>query len=184
MIATFFATPADLRQWFENNHDREKELLVGFYKVGSGKPSITWPDSVDQALCFGWIDGVRKTLDQESYCIRFTPRRPKSIWSAVNIKKVAALQQQGLMHAAGLASFEKRSKDRSAIYAYEKAPVQLAADYDRLFRANAPAWDFFQKQAPGYRQVTLNWVMTAKQEKTRLSRLQTLIAGSAAGRKL
>jgi uncharacterized protein YdeI (YjbR/CyaY-like superfamily) len=184
LTPTFFATPADLRHWFEKNHDREKELLVGFYKVGSDKPSITWPESVDQALCFGWIDGIRKTLDQESYCIRFTPRKPKSIWSAVNINKVAALQQQGLMQPAGLACFEKRTEDRSAIYAYEKAPVQLAAGYEQQFRENARAWDFFQQQAPSYRQVAMNWVMTAKQEKTRLSRLQTLIAGSAAGRKV
>jgi uncharacterized protein YdeI (YjbR/CyaY-like superfamily) len=184
MNPIFFATPADLRQWFENNHDREKELLVGFYKVNSGKAGITWPESVDQALCFGWIDGIRKTIDQESYCNRFTPRKPGSNWSAVNINKVAALQQQGLMHPAGLASFDKRTEDRSRVYAYEKTPAPLAQEYEKRFRENQKAWAFFQSQAPYYHRVALNWVMTAKQEKTRLSRLDTLIASSEAGRKV
>jgi uncharacterized protein YdeI (YjbR/CyaY-like superfamily) len=173
-----------LRQWFEQNHDQEKELLVGFYKVGSRRPSITWSESVDQALCFGWIDGVRKSLDPDSYCIRFTPRKPKSIWSAVNIEKVAVLQQQGLMHPAGLASFDKREEDRSRVYAYETAPVQLAEAYEKQFRQNPTAWAFFQSQGAYYRQVAMNWVMTAKQEKTRLSRLETLIRSSEAGHKV
>jgi uncharacterized protein YdeI (YjbR/CyaY-like superfamily) len=184
MTPIYFATPAELRQWFEQHHEQEKELLVGFYKVGSGKPSITWSESVDQALCFGWIDGVRRNIGQDSYCIRFTPRKSKSNWSAVNIKKVEALQQQGLLHPAGQACFEKREEARSRVYAYEKAPVLLAEAYERRFRENPQAWDFFQSQGAYYRRVATNWVMTAKQEKTRLSRLETLIQSSEAGRKV
>jgi uncharacterized protein YdeI (YjbR/CyaY-like superfamily) len=178
-----FASPAELRQWFEKNHDREKELLVGFYKVGSPKPSITWSEAVDQALCFGWIDGIRRSIDGESYQNRFTPRKPKSNRSGVNIRKVEALIAQGLMHPAGLASYALRQEARSRVYSYQMEPHQLAAEFEARFKANPGAWDFFQSQAPYYRRLCINRVMSAKQEKTRISRLESLIQKSAAGRK-
>ncbi|MBD0331135.1 MAG: bacteriocin-protection protein, partial [Chitinophagaceae bacterium] len=148
MKPKFFPTPSDFRKWLEKNHDKKKELLVGFHKVSTGKPSITWPQSVDQALCFGWIDGIRKSIDKDSYCIRFTPRNPKSNWSAVNIKKVAELTQKGLMHPAGIAAFEKREESRSAIYGYENEPIKLATKYEKQFKANKKAWRFYEAQPP------------------------------------
>jgi uncharacterized protein YdeI (YjbR/CyaY-like superfamily) len=181
---TFFATPAAFRAWLERNHDKEPELLVGFYKRGSGKPSITWPESVDQALSFGWIDGVRKRIDDESYTIRFTPRRKGSIWSAINIKRVAELTKQGLMHAAGVAAFEQRSDKKSAVYAYENAPRELDPAYEKKFRANKKAWKYFNEQAPSYRRLAFYWVMSAKKEETRERRLLQLIDDSAKQRKL
>jgi uncharacterized protein YdeI (YjbR/CyaY-like superfamily) len=184
MKPTFFATPAAFRAWLEKHHDKEPELLVGFYKRGSGKPSITWPESVDQALSFGWIDGVRKRIDDESYTIRFTPRRKGSIWSAINIKRVAELTKQGLMHAAGLAAFGRRSDRKSAIYAYENAPRELEPAYEKRFRANRKAWKYFNDQAPSYRRVAVYWVMSAKKEETRERRLSQLIDDSAEQRKL
>jgi len=180
---TFFATPAAFCAWLELHHDTAKELLVGFYKVGSGQPSITWPQSVDEALCFGWIDGVRRRIDEASYSIRFTPRRPRSIWSAVNIARVQELTQLGLMRPAGLAACEARSGDRSAIYAYEQpGGVALSADDEQSFRANEPAWAFFQAQPAWYRRTATWWVISAKKEETRRKRLLTLIDDSAQGR--
>ena len=179
MMPVFFAKPSDLRKWLEANHQTETELLVGFHKVGSGKPSITWPQSVDEALCFGWIDGVRKTIDKDSYCIRFTPRKPNSIWSAVNIRKVGELTKQGLMQPAGLASFAKRTESKSQIYAYEKAPLSLSDDFVEQFKARKEAWDFFTRQAPSYQKTIIHWIMTAKQATTRLTRLTKTIAASA-----
>lgn len=183
MQPTFFATPAALREWLQQHHEKETELLVGFYKTGSGKPSITWPQSVDQALCFGWIDGVRRNIDEESYSIRFTPRKPKSIWSAVNIKKVAELTEQGLMQPAGLAAYAKREEKRSAIYSFENEEMQLLPAYEQQFKANKAAWDFFQSQAPWYKKLWHHRIMSAKQEKTQLSRLQKLIGVSAEGKR-
>ena len=180
-IPTFFATQSDFRKWLQKNHDRETELLVGFYKVGSGKPSITWPESVDEALCFGWIDGVRKNINKDSYQIRFTHRKSTSIWSAINIKKIEELTKQGLMHPAGLASFEKRTESRSEIYSYEKEAAELTPNFKTLFKANKKAWDYFQALAPSYKKVSTHWVMSAKQEATRLKRLNQLISDSAAG---
>ena len=158
--------------------------MVGFYKIGSGKPSLTWPQSVDEALCFGWIDGVRKSIDGESYCIRFTPRRANSIWSAVNIKKVAELTQQGLMQPAGLAAFGKRQESKSEIYAYEKQPAKLDDNFAKEFQASEKAWAFFQAQAPSYQKIAIHWVMSAKQEATRIRRLEKLITVSAARKRL
>jgi uncharacterized protein YdeI (YjbR/CyaY-like superfamily) len=180
-IPTFFAKQADFRKWLQKNHKKETELLVGFYKIGSGKPSMTWPQSVDEALCFGWIDGVRKSIDKESYQIRFTKRKPTSIWSAINIKKIEELKKQGLMQPAGLASFEKRTESKSRLYSYEKGEVELPEDFKKLFKANKKAWDYFQSLAPSYRKVSKHWVMNAKQEATRLKRLNQLISESAAG---
>jgi uncharacterized protein YdeI (YjbR/CyaY-like superfamily) len=183
MKPTFFATAADFRKWLEKNHDTVPELLVGFYKKGSGKPSITWPESVDEALCFGWIDGVRRTIDEESYSIRFTPRRPRSNWSAVNLKRVDELTKLGRMHPAGLRAFEAR--DPSRTYSYERKEDQkLDAAYEAKLKANKKAWTFFQAQPPYYRRIASLWVMDAKKEETRLKRLATLIDDSAHGRRI
>jgi uncharacterized protein YdeI (YjbR/CyaY-like superfamily) len=172
----FFASPAEWRAWLEKHHADRQELWVGFYKRESGRPSITWPESVDGALCFGWIDGVRKSIDPASYKIRFTPRKPRSIWSAINVKRAKELSKSGLMHAAGLAAFEKRDGDRSAIYAYEqRKSAQLPAEFEKQFLANAGAWAFFQAQPPWYRRTSTYWVINAKKEETRLKRLATLI---------
>jgi uncharacterized protein YdeI (YjbR/CyaY-like superfamily) len=179
----FFATPDRFRKWLEKNHGRAQELLVGLYKKGSGRPSITWPESVDEALCFGWIDGVRRSIDEDSYSIRFTPRRPGSIWSAVNVKRAHELVARGAMRPAGLAAFEARSDKKSGIYAYEQRELaKLTAAAQRQFRTNARAWEFFQKQPPWYRRTATYWVATAKKEETRQRRLATLIADSEQGR--
>ncbi|HEU4556652.1 MAG TPA: YdeI/OmpD-associated family protein [Longimicrobium sp.] len=181
----FFATPEEFRAWLQASHATAGELWVGFYKVGTGRPSITWPQSVDEALSFGWIDGIRKRIDDESYVIRFTPRRTGSIWSAVNIKRMGELIAEGRVHPAGLAAFEKRRDDKSAIYSYEqKKTAELPEEYEHRFRENAAAWKFFQSQAPWYRRNTAHWVISAKKEETREKRLATLIADSAAGRRI
>ncbi len=172
----FFASPKEWRAWLEENHAGVQEFWVGFYKRDSGHPSITWPEAVDGALCFGWIDGVRKSIDAASYKIRFTPRKPRSIWSAINIKRVKELSKLGLVHAAGLAAFEKRDGDRSAIYAYEqKRNAKLPGEYEKKLRANEEAWSFFQSQPPWYRRNATYWVISGKKEETRLKRLATLI---------
>jgi len=180
-IPTFFAKQSDFRKWLQKNHKKETELLVGFYKVDSGKPSMTWSQSVDEALCFGWIDGVRKSIDKDSYQIRFTQRKSTSIWSAINIKKIEELTKQGLMEPAGLASFEKRTEGKSKIYSYEKEKVELTQNFKKLFKANKKAWNYFQSLAPSYRKVSAHWVMSAKQETTQIKRLNQLISDSAAG---
>jgi uncharacterized protein YdeI (YjbR/CyaY-like superfamily) len=180
----FFPTPSSFRKWLEKNHDKVKELLVGFYKVNSGKPSMTWSESVDEAICFGWIDGVRKSMDAESYSIRFTPRKPGSIWSAINIQKVEHLSKKGLMHPSGIAAFEKRKDNKSRIYSYEKPPQGLSDDFLKKFKLNEKAWQFFQSMAPSYRRTAVHWVMNAKQENTRMKRLDELINDSEAGRKI
>jgi uncharacterized protein YdeI (YjbR/CyaY-like superfamily) len=173
---TFFATPADFRAWLAKNHGAFDELWVGFYKRDSGKPSITWPESVDCALCFGWIDGVRKSLGEESYMIRFTPRKPESTWSAINIRRVEAMTKDGLMHAVGLAAFAKRSQKKSAIYAYEqRKAAQLDVEAEKQFRANKKAWKFFQSMPAWYRRTATYWVISAKREETKQKRLATLI---------
>ena len=181
--ATFFADPAAWRRWLEKNHATATELLVGFFKKGSERPSITWPEAVDGALCFGWIDGVRRRIDDESYSIRFTPRRARSIWSAVNVRRVAALAEAGLMTPAGLGAFEGRSAARTAVYAFEQrnAAVLAPADEKRL-RTNLKAWKFFQSRPPWYQRTVTWWIVSAKQETTRQRRLTTLITDSAAGR--
>lgn len=181
MTPIFFAKPSDFRKWLQKNHKKETELLVGFHKVGSGKPSMTWSQSVDEALCFGWIDGVRKSIDKDSYQIRFTRRKPTSIWSAINIKKMEELSKRGLMQPAGLASFEKRTEVKSKIYSYEKEEAALPLKFEKLFKVNKKAWNYFQSLAPSYKKVSTHWVMTAKQETTRLKRLNQLISESAAG---
>ena len=176
---TFFPTPADFRAWLEANHDKFGELLVGFYKKDSGKPSITWPESVQVALCFGWIDGVRKSLDETSYTIRFTPRKPTSTWSAINIKFVQELTKKGLMDPAGLKAFAARNAKKSGIYSYEQRKnAQFTRKQAKQFRANKTAYEFFRSQAPWYQRVCTYWVITAKREETRCKRLSELIAHS------
>lgn len=177
-MATFFETQQHFRTWLQKNHLRHSELVVGFYKVDSGKQSMTWSQSVDQALCFGWIDGVRKSIDTESYCIRFTPRKPNSIWSTVNIRKVEALTKAGLMKPEGLKAFSLRQEEKSGIYSHEKEAAVLTPEYEKLFKTEKVAWNFFCAQAPSYRKVITHWIMSARQEKTRLSRLQKTIVAS------
>ena len=177
MTPIFFPTPAHLRAWFKLHHATAPELLVGYYKVGSGRPSVTWPESVDEALSVGWIDGIRRSLDAERYTIRFTPRRPGSIWSAVNIRRAGALIAAGRMLPAGQRAFAARKEHRSGIYAYEQRPAALEAQYERVVRRNKAAWAFFEKQPPSYKK-TIAWhIVSAKKEETRLARLQKLIAG-------
>ncbi|MTI40210.1 YdeI/OmpD-associated family protein [Fulvivirga lutimaris] len=178
MSPTFFPTPADFRKWLAKNHKTSTELIVGYYKVATGKPSITWPESVDQALCFGWIDGIRRSVDEESYSVRFTPRRPDSFWSTVNINKVEALTKQGLMMPAGIKAFELRTEKNSRVYSFENEAQVLPADYQKIFKANKKAWQFFKNLAPSYYRTSVHWIVSAKQEKTRLSRLEKIIAAS------
>jgi uncharacterized protein YdeI (YjbR/CyaY-like superfamily) len=180
---TFFASPDDFRAWLEEHHAEASELMVGFHKKSSGRPSITWPEAVDQALCFGWIDGVRKSIDETSYMIRFTPRKARSTWSTVNINRARELQDLGLMHPAGITAFERRSEDRSGIYSHEQGDaVTLDREFEQEFRANAQAWEYFQRQAPSYRKAAIWWIASAKKVETRRKRLAALIADSARGR--
>lgn len=174
----FFENQLVFRDWLQQNHETANELIVGFYKISSHKPSLTWSQSVDQALCFGWIDGVRRTIDDESYCIRFTPRKSTSIWSAINIKKVEELQKLGSMKPEGQKAFDLRKEDRSKIYSHEKEPVKLEPAYEKQFKTNKIAWDFFNAQAPSYKKIMIYWIMNAKQEKTRLARLEKTITYS------
>jgi uncharacterized protein YdeI (YjbR/CyaY-like superfamily) len=179
MNPTFFATQNEFRAWLEKHHQKETELLVGFYKVNSKKPSMSWSESVDQALCFGWIDGVRRSINEESYSIRFTPRKKSSIWSAINIKKIEDLTKAGLMTPEGEKAFALRSEERSGIYSHEKEPSVLDPEFEKQFKANTIAWEYFNKQAPSYKKVMIHWIMTAKQKKTRISRLEKTINISA-----
>lgn len=180
----FFPTPRELQQWFARHHLTVEEVWIGFHKKGSGRPSITWPESVDEALCVGWIDGLRKSMDEHSYKIRFTPRRRGSIWSAVNIRRVEVLTAEGRMRERGLQAFAARIERRSGIYSYEQRTAQLAEPYATLFQQHPKAWALFQAQPASYRKAACWWVVTAKQETTRLRRLDQLIADSAAGRRI
>jgi uncharacterized protein YdeI (YjbR/CyaY-like superfamily) len=179
----FFATPDEFRAWLEKYHDSAREVLVGYYKTGSSRPSMTWPQSVDEALCFGWIDGVRKRIDDERYMIRFTPRKPGSNWSAVNVARVKELTELGLMRPAGLNAFQERAEAKTGVYAYEQRDAAALDDAeDREFRANPQAWAFFQARPPSYRTAAIWWVVSAKKPETRRKRLATLIDDSANGR--
>jgi uncharacterized protein YdeI (YjbR/CyaY-like superfamily) len=184
MTPQFFKNQFEFRKWLDKNHNSKTELLVGFYKVKSGKLNMTWSQSVDEALCYGWIDGIRKSIDEESYCIRFTPRRPTSNWSAINIKKVEELTKNGLMQSAGLEIFRLGRESKSNIYAYGNVPVKLSDEFEKIFKSNKKAWDFFQTMPPSYRKQATNWIMSAKREETRIKRLNTLIADSEAGNKI
>lgn len=184
MEPTFFATQSEFRKWLDKHHGAATELLVGFYKVGSGRESMTWPESVDQALCYGWIDGVRRRIDDESYSIRFTPRKPVSVWSAINIRKVEELNKKGLMKKSGLDAFEKRTENKSRIYAYENELVELSDEFKKAFSSDKKAWAFFSAQAPSYKKTIVHWIMRAKQESTRVSRLKKAIAESGKQKRL
>lgn len=181
MKPKFFSDQSKLRKWFEQNHDKKDELLVGFYKKSSGKPSITWNESVDEALCFGWIDGIRKSLDEISYTIRFTPRRKSSNWSTKNINRVEELISLKLMRPSGIAAYKNRKEEKSGIYSFEQRIVKLDKNYEAALKKNPKAWKYFQSRAPSYRRPVTHWIMSAKQEETRLKRLQILIKCSEAG---
>ena len=180
----FFATPADFRKWLGENHATASELWVGFYKKSSGRQSITWPESVDEALCFGWIDGIRKSVDEISYKIRFTPRRRRSIWSAINIKRAQELTNKKRMRSAGQKAFAVRTENKSGIYSYEQRRSELEEPYNSRLKKNKAAWDFFQTQPPSYRKAIGWWIVSAKKEETRLKRLEKLIEDSAKGKRL
>ncbi len=183
MKPAFFATPSEFRAWLEERHDSALELWVGFCKKSSGKPNISYPEAVDQALCFGWIDGVRKGIDHLRYTIRFTPRKPRSTWSAVNVKRAKELIELGLMRPIGLRAFRERALERSGIYSYEQRNAARLDDaHEQQFRANTRAWRFFQSQPPWYRRTAIWWVVSAKKEETRLKRLAALIENSEHGR--
>ena len=184
MKPVFFRSPAEFRKWLEKNHASLTEVYVGFHKKHTGKPSLTWPESVDQALSFGWIDGIRRSIDDESYHIRFTPRKAKSIWSAVNIKKIAELQKLGLMKPAGLEAFNKRNEKRSKVYSYEEKAQSLSGEFLKKLKANKKAWTFFESQAPWYKRTASAWIMRAVREETKLKRLEEVIRDSEAGRKI
>jgi len=184
MTPIFFQDQKEFRKWLEKNHKNESELLVGYYKVGTGKPSMTWSQSVDEALCFGWIDGIRRSIDNERYCIRFTPRKPTSIWSNINLRKVEELKNKGLMKQSGLEVFNKRKISNSGIYSFEKDPTKLTDIFENIFKANKHAWEYFIKQAPSYQKTIRHWIMNAKQETTQLSRLNKTIIASEKEKKL
>ena len=177
----FFATPADLRGWFERHHEQAGELWVGYYKKATGLPSINWPESVDAALCFGWIDGIRKAHDEQSYKIRFTPRRKGSHWSARNLGRMEHLMAEGLVAEAGLAAFRARDPEKERRASYEQKAIELPPEYERRLRAEPDAWDYFRNTRPSYRKQVTWWVVSAKREETRLRRLGILIESSARG---
>lgn len=180
---TFFKTAAAWRKWLEKNHDKATEVFVGFHKAGSGNSGITYKEARDEALCFGWIDGLTRG-GETTWTIRFTPRRPKSIWSQVNIKRIEDLKAEGRVHQAGLAAYETRDPERQKRYSFENRDAALSPDEERTFRAHRKAWENFSAMAPSYRRPAIWWVVSAKREETRSKRLTTLIADSAAGRKI
>ena len=184
MQPKFFTSPEKFRQWLERNHDSATELLVGFHKKSSDKKSITYAEALDEALCFGWIDGVRKNLNETSYTIRFTPRKPRSIWSNVNVKHVERLQKEGRMHRAGIEAYERRAPERTGIYSFENAPRELPPEYEKTFRQNKAAWKFFQEQPAGYKRLMVFRTVSAKKEETRLRRLKQLIESSEKGERM
>lgn len=185
MKPLFFPTPADFRAWLDENHAAATEVLVGYYKRGSGRPSMTWSESVDEALCFGWIDGVRRSLGEVAYTIRFTPRKPASIWSAINVAKVEALTKAKRMRPAGERAYAARTPERTGVYSFERRrAAKLTKAQEKRLRANRKAAAFFDAQPPGYRAVVTHWVISAKRPETQERRLAQLIADSAAGRRI
>jgi uncharacterized protein YdeI (YjbR/CyaY-like superfamily) len=180
----FFATPSAFRQWLRRNHKSAAEVWVGYYKKASGRPSITYAESLDEALCFGWIDGIRRSIDSERYTNRFTPRRPGSNWSLVNVGKVKALLAAGRMQPAGLAAYEARDRKKTGVYSFENRPVSLTPELEAAFRKQAAAWRFWEAQPPGYRRMMSWFVMSAKRDDTRARRLERLMAECAAGRRI
>jgi uncharacterized protein YdeI (YjbR/CyaY-like superfamily) len=184
MKPTFFENPAAFRTWLSTHGSSEEELWVGFHRKATGRPSMTWPESVDEALCFGWIDGVRKSIDERRYAIRFTPRRPGSIWSARNVGRIEALMAQGRMSKRGLVAWEQRDPAKTAVYSFERDAAELDEDRERRFRRNRKAWTFYQSQPPGYRKLSAWWIISAKRESTRERRFATLVECSEAGERV
>jgi uncharacterized protein YdeI (YjbR/CyaY-like superfamily) len=184
MEARFFASPEEWRAWLEEHHDREPEVLVGYWKRGTGRPSLTWAESVDEALCFGWIDGVRRRVDDERYCIRFTPRRPRSRWSEVNVARVAELERGGRMRPAGRAAFAARTEEGTYSYERQQREAALDPERERRLRADEAAWAYFSAQPPSYRRAVIHWVTSARREETRDRRLAQLVECSAQGRRV
>jgi uncharacterized protein YdeI (YjbR/CyaY-like superfamily) len=183
MEPIFFKSPQEFYDWLEEHHETESEVYVGMYKKHTGKRAMSWSEAVDQALCFGWIDGRANAIDEDRYMQRFTPRRPRSNWSKINIAKVAKLTEAGLMRPAGLRAFEARSEDRTGVYSFEQRDeARLTEDYERRLRANGAAWEYWQARPPSYRKAATFWVMSAKREETRERRLEKLIECSAEGR--
>ncbi len=184
MNPVFFSNPSEFRNWLEANYQSVTELWVGYYRKETGKPSMTWSDSVDQALCFGWIDGIRKKIDDERYCIRFTPRKPGSTWSRINIAKVEEMTRQGLMFPAGLEAFRHRKENKSGIYSFENEIRDLPDEYAEIFQKNSTAWRFYSAQPPSYRKTMTHWILSAKQEATKMKRLERLISESEANKRI
>jgi len=184
MKPKFFSTPDKFREWLERNHDSASELLLGFHKKASGKKSITYAEALDEALCYGWIDGVRKNLDETSYTIRFTPRKARSIWSNVNVNHVERLTKEGRMRPAGIEAYARRDPKLTGIYAFENRPRELSPEFEKAFRKNKTAWSFFEKQPPGYKRLVIFRVMEAKREETRLKRFKELVEVSEKGLRL
>ena len=185
MKPRFFQTPEDLRTWFDEHHETARELWVGLYKKASRRPSVTWPEVVDEALCFGWIDGIRKSIDDNSYMNRLTPRKPTSHWSAVNIRRFGQLKRQGRVRPAGQRAFDLRRRDEGGAYSYERRhEIALDPAFEKRFRAKRKAWSWFQAQAPSYRTMAVYWVMSAKREEARVRRLERLIEDSTLGRRI
>jgi uncharacterized protein YdeI (YjbR/CyaY-like superfamily) len=184
MSASHFASAADFRRWLEKNHATATELLLGFYKKASGKGGLTYPEAVDELLCFGWIDGVKRRVDDERYTHRITPRRPGSIWSLINVRHVERLTKAKRMHPAGLRAFAVRQAHKTGVYSFESRPKKLPAAYEKIFRAQPKAWSFFMAQPPGYRRLLIFKIVRAKQEATRQRWLARTIAASARGRRL
>jgi uncharacterized protein YdeI (YjbR/CyaY-like superfamily) len=178
----FFESPEEFYAWLEEHHETETEVYVGFYKTHTGRRAMTWSESVDQALCFGWIDGRANSIDEDRYMQRFTPRRPGSNWSKINVEKVVKLKDAGLMRPAGLAAFEHRMEDKTGVYSFERENSELAPEYEARLRANKPASEYFDSRPPWYRRTAIHLVMSAKREETRERRLRRLIEDSAAGR--
>lgn len=174
----FFKSVHQLRKWFQKNHNKISELWIDFYNVKSGKKGMTYKEAVDEALCFGWIDGIRKGFNEDSYVIRFTPRKMNSVWSNVNTKRIKELIEERRIHAAGLEAFNKRSEEKTGIYSFEQDSHKLSPSFEKKFKANKKAWKFFTSNAPWYQRTSIHWVMSAKQEATRLKRLETLISDS------
>jgi uncharacterized protein YdeI (YjbR/CyaY-like superfamily) len=181
---TFFRTAAAFRKWLEKNHDTADELLIGFHRLDSGRGGLTYREALDEALCFGWIDGLRKRYDESSYTVRFSPRISGSIWSVINTTRMEELIKLGRVHVAGTKVFQQRDKKKSKLYSYEVGSCQLAAEFEARFRATPTAWEFYQAQPPWYRRVSCYWVMSAKKEETRLRRLASLIGDSANGQRI
>jgi uncharacterized protein YdeI (YjbR/CyaY-like superfamily) len=184
MKPRFFKSQFEFRTWLEEHHAQKKELLVGFYKKNSGKASLTYPEALDEALCFGWIDGVRRSFSEDAYTQRFSPRKPRSIWSNINVRHVERLKKLGRMAPAGIAAYALRDPKKTGVYSFENAPREFSASFEKKFRSNKKAWQFFEQQPPSVRRLSIFYVMSAKKEETRERRLTRLIESSEKGERI